>query len=207
MILSTVTGSSSVLSISSTQSLETQYPTWWVLQWDSRKKPLNVTKILFKAIWTPRFIFLFYLKNIWWKILNIRSTDWNSLNSLRTASICSRKLWKIDYDMISIYIINIIFQGNSYKARRLKGCESGPYCNRSEINLSFLFYWQVFRILLINLVSFWANIMPFNFKKLWNIMNPHSNVVFKMNWCHKVLMTEEDDDSGSQYSVMCVTVN
>lgn len=156
MILSTVTGSSSVLSISSTQSLETQYPTWWVLPWDSRKKPLNVTKILFKAIWTLRFIFLFYLKNIWWKILNIRSTDWNSFNSLRTASICSRKLWKIDYDMISIYIINIIFQGNSYKARCLKGCESGPYCNRSEINLSFWFYWQVFRILLITLVSFWA---------------------------------------------------
>lgn len=123
MILSTVTGSSSVLSISSTQSLETQYPTWWVLQWDSRKKPLNVTKILFKAIWTPRFIFLFYLKNIWWKILNIRSTDWNSFNSLRTASICSRKLWKIvpsisiDFSLYYKYY----FPGQQLQSQMFKG--------------------------------------------------------------------------------------
>lgn len=123
MILSTVTGSSSVLSISSTQSLETQYPTWWVLQWDSRKKPLNVTKILFKAIWTLRFIFLFYLKNIWWKILNIRSTDWNSLNSLRTASICSRQLWKIvpsisiDFSLYYKYY----FPGQQLQSQTFKG--------------------------------------------------------------------------------------
>lgn len=123
MILSTVTGSSSVLSISSTQSLETQYPTWWVLQWDSKKKPLNVTKILFKAIWTLRFIFLFYLKNIWWKILNIRSTDWNSFNSLRTASICSRQLWKIvpsisiDFSLYYKYY----FPGQQLQSQMFKG--------------------------------------------------------------------------------------